>query len=362
MPLGPARIARLALVLGGMALLSALGGCASLSDTPPPGAAAAEATPLSPSNPWLYPLETITGGFMGNAVVGNPLVRLQRPTAVAERDHNLYIIDADQELLYEYDTLSRRLTVLKDLRALATAGPRPFMSVTPGVRPENQLQGGEEIEITDVYVAGDHSYYLADGYGRRVLHYSHEGELLATFQDALNLGRPVAIDVDETKGDVYVADGLFDHILVFNSAGELWRMLGGRGLGEGEFLNITAMTRGPEGVYVTARVGKRGQVLDQDSGRFRYAFQDDTLVFPDGIVVDENGRAYVSDFFNNAIKIFDHGRLQATVGGTGAGPGRFKGIADLALGNGFLYVADSLNGRIQVFRIPAAATPAAKSQ
>ena len=299
---------------------------------------------------------------MGNAVVGNPRTRLQRPTAVAERDHNLYIVDEDQELLYEYDTVSRRMSVLKDLRSLATAGPKPFMSVTPGVSTQNELQGGRAIDITDVYVAGDHSYYLADGFGHRVLHYSHDGDLLGTFHDSLNLGRPVSIDVDESNGDVYVADGLFDHILVFNSAGELWRMLGDRGLEDGEFLNITAMTRGPEGVYVTARLGKRGQVLDQGSGRFRYAFQDDTLVFPDSIAVDENGRAYVSDFFNNSIKIFDHGRLQATVGGTGASPGRFKGIADLTLGNGFLYVADSLNGRIQVFRVTTTAPPAAKSK
>ncbi len=362
MPLGTARIPRLALIVCGSVLLSVLGGCASLSDTPPAGHASAEPTPLSPSNPWLYPLETITGGFMGNAMVGNGETRLQRPVAVAVRDHYLYVVDADQELLYEYDTVSRRMSVLKDLRGLATAGPKPFMSIHPGVRPQNELQGGRAIDINDVYVAGDLSYYLADGFGHRVLHFSHDGQLLQTFYDSLNLGRPVAISVDETTGDVYVADGLFDHILVFNSAGELWRMLGDRGMEDGEFLNITAMTLGLEGVYVTARLGKRGQVLDKDSGRFLYAFQDDALVFPDSIVVDENGRAYVSDFFNNSIKIFDHGQLQATVGGTGASLARFKGIADLALGNGFLYVADSLNGRIQVFRIPSAAPPAAKSK
>jgi DNA-binding beta-propeller fold protein YncE len=294
-----------------------------------------ETAQLSPNNPWLYPLETITGGVAGNALIGNEPRRLRRPTVVAVRDHDLYIVDADQELLILYDTFSKRMSVLKDLRG-----------VTEG-------------DVTDVYVAGDHSYYLADAVGRRVLRFDSNGRLLQTFQDPLNLGRPVATSVDETTGDVYVADGLFDHVLVFNSAGELWRMIGDRGQEDGEFLNITAMTRSQDEVYVTARLGKRGQVLGQERGQFRYAFDDDTLVFPNSIAVDLDGRAYVSDFFDNGIKIFEHGHLVATLGGTGASPGRFKGISDLALGNGFLYVADSLNGRVQVFRITAGAPPPA---
>jgi len=333
-------------------LAAGLGGCAFVGGHLPKGAAA------GPSNRWLYPVETIDGGLTGNAVVGNPVTQLARPIAVAERDHELYIVDANEELLYRYDTVSHRMTVVKDLRAIATAGPRPFMSVNPGTRPENEIQGGKAIDITAVYVARDHSYYLADGLGHRVLHFTPGGRLIQAYKDALNLGRPVAIDVDETTGDVYVADGLFDHILIFNSAGQLWRMLGDRGLEEGQFLNVTAMTRGPEGIYVTARLGLRGQVLEPEEGHFRYAFEDNTLVFPNGIAVDPDGRAYVSDFFDNSIKIFEHGKLMTTVGGTGGGPGRFKGIAGLTLGDGFLYVADSLNGRIQVFRIAAGASPA----
>jgi DNA-binding beta-propeller fold protein YncE len=363
MPLSTTRITRLALIVCGLALMSAFSGCASFSDTPPAGATSSpEPAQLTPSNPWLYPLETITGGFMGNAIVGNELHRLQRPVAVAVRDHDLYIVDADQEMLFLYDTITRRMSVLKDLRGLATAGPKPFMSVHPGVSVQNEVQGGRAIDVTDVYVSGDHSYYIADAFGRRVLHFDRDGQLLQTFQDPLNLGRPVAINVDETTGDVYVADGLFDHILVFNSVGDLWRMLGDRGMTEGTFLNITAMTRGVEGVYVTARLGVRGQVLNQDNGQFIYAFQKDTLAFPNGIAVDMDGRAYVSDFLDNTIKIFEHGRLVATAGGTGASPGRFKGISDVTLGNGFLYVADSLNGRIQVFRTTTGSPPAGNSQ
>lgn len=339
MPLSTTRITRLALILCSLATLSALGGCTAFSRSQPAAPSATAPQQLTATNDWLYPLETITGGVMGNDFVGNADQRLQRPVAVAVRDHNVYIVDAGRDLLYLYDDLSKRMSVLKDLRG-AVSG-----------------------EVTDIYVAADRSYYLADADGRQVLHFDRNGQLLQTFKDALNLARPVAVSVDETNGDVYIADGLFDHVLVFNSAGDPWRMIGDRGMEDGEFLNITAMTRGPDGVYVTARLGKRGQVLDQDSGKFRYAFDDDTLVFPNGIAVDKlDDRAYVSDFFDNSIKIFKHGHLLATVGGTGASPGRFKGISDVTLESGFLYVADSLNGRIQVFKITSGTPSAAKSK
>jgi hypothetical protein len=314
-----------------LAVLSALSGCTAFSEAPgaAPAAASAAPAPLTPANAWLYPLETITGGLMGNSIVGNENHRLQRPVAVAVRDQSLYIVDADQNMLFLYDNFTKRMSVLKDLRGVAAG------------------------DVADIYVAADRSYYLADSMGSRVLHFDRNGRLVQTFKDALNLARPVAVSVDEATGDVYVADGLFDHILVFNSAGDPWRMIGDRGQADGEFLNITAMTRGPDGVYVTARLGNRGQVLDQEHGQFRYAFDPDTLVFPDSIAVDPEDHVYVSDFFDNSIKIFQQGHLLATVGGTGAGPGRFKGIADLALESGFLYVADSLNGRVQVFKITA---------
>ena len=338
MPLSTTRIPRLAIVLCGLTALSVLGGCTAFSTSQKAQTSAVQPQQLTTTNAWLYPMETITGGMMGNDFVGNLDQRLQRPVAVAVRDHNLYIVDAGRELLYLYDDFSKRMTVLKDLRGVVTG------------------------DVPDIYVAADRSYYLADAGGRRVLHFDRSGQLLQSFKDSLNLARPVAVSVDEATGDVYVADGLFDHVLVFNSAGDLWRMIGDRGLDNGEFLNITAMTRGPDGVYITARLGKRGQVMDQDSGKFLYAFDDDTVVFPNGIAVDPlDDRAYVSDFFDNSIKIFKRGHLLATLGGTGASPGRFKGITHVTLESGFLYVADSLNGRIQVFKITSGAPPAAKS-
>ncbi len=293
----------------------------------------------------IYFEESLRGGRVGNAFFGNGelqpvmtgdtggLVRLhearfRRPVAVAAKDHWVYVVDADQQQVILYDRISGTQEILVSLKGLVTG------------------------DVADIFVTGDRSFYLADSVGGKVLKFNRNGRLEATFRDSMNLRRPVAVSVDETTGDVYVADGVLDHVLIFNSAGGLWRALGGRGEGNGEFLNITAMARGPDGVYVTARFAHRAQVLSEE-GTFKYAFDPDTVVFPNAVAVDTANRAYVSDFFNNTVKIFEQGKLVATIGGAGVGPGRFNGVSDVWLDGSSLYVADSLNGRIQVFKIAA---------
>ena len=150
-------------------MLSALGGCTAFSESEPAGSV--EPQQLTPANGALYPLEIITGGAMGNVVVGNVTQRLQRPVTVAVRDHILYIVDAGRDVLYQYDDISKRMSVLKDLRGIVTG------------------------DVPDIYVAADRSYYLADAGGRQVLHFDRDGRLLQTFKDSLNLARPVGSNV-----------------------------------------------------------------------------------------------------------------------------------------------------------------------
>ena len=344
MPLRAARYRRAAL----SALLAAgalfLSACTVFG---PPNSPSGEPSIALPGEgaAYLFYEESISGGRAGNAFFGRgelqPVVtgdtgglvrvhdaRFRRPVAVAAKDHWVYVVDADRQQVLLYDRFSGNMEVLADLKGVVTG------------------------DVADIFVTGDRTFYLADSVGGKVLKFDRNGRLLATFQDAMNLRRPVAVSVDETNGDVYVADGVLDHVVIFTSAGGLWRAIGGRGEEEGRFLNITSMVRGPDGVYVTARFVHRAQVLSQE-GAFLYAFESDSLAFPNAVAVDAGNRAYVSDFIDNSIKLFERGKPVATVGGTGVGPGRFKGISDLWLEGGTLYVADSLNGRIQVFKIAA---------
>jgi len=69
------------------------------------------------------------------------------------------------------------------------------------------------------------------------------------------------------------------------------------------------------------------------------------------LLLIEDNQTFVSDSFDNTIKIYRKGELISTFGGTGNGPSQFNRITDMWLDEGFLYVTDSLNRRIQVLRI-----------
>jgi DNA-binding beta-propeller fold protein YncE len=101
-------------------------------------------------------------------------------------------------------------------------------------------------------------------------------------------------------------------------------------------------------------------VCDADLGRvFRLAadgrplgeFGAGVLQRPTGIARDaQQGRIFVADTHAHAIQVFDDdGRLLATWGRRGDGPGELNYPTHLAWRDGLLLVADSMNARIQGF-------------
>lgn len=279
--------------------------------------------------------ETIRGGFSGpdsramsvaDMITGGDYIELVNPIAISVREQYLYIVDEGLGLVLRYDKTTARMDRIVELHGI-TAG-----------------------EPADIYVAKDFSFYVADTFGSKVLHFSPKGKLLRTFQNKLNLARPVAIAEDTATGNILVADAHFDHVLVFTEPGELIGAVGGRGQEPGQFLNITTMAVGPDGFYVGARVGQHVQVLS-GNGDYLYSLDQMGVVFPYAMAVDENFHVFLGDYIDNSIKVYTRGKFLSSIGRTGVGPGQFKRITDLWVGGDFLYVADSLNGRIQVLRV-----------
>lgn len=213
------------------------------------------------------------------------------------------------------------------------------------------LKGVTKGEVRDIYVAPDFSIYLTDMAASRVMVFEADGRLRQVFENRLNLAKPIGLVV-EGNDTLIVADGHYDQLVRFNGLGQLVTAYGGRGTGSGEFLNITAFARGPDGYYIGSRLGRKLQVLSPE-GAYLYSFEEQKVIFPSSIVVDGGNRAYVGDYADDAIKVFDRGRLIGTIGGHGIAPGQFKRIEDLWLDDQFLYVVDSLNGRIQIARLAA---------
>jgi hypothetical protein len=165
-----------------------------------------------------------------------------------------------------------------------------------------------------------------------------------------------------------VADGSYDQIITFNSLGTALNVIKPQ-----HVLTIAAMAAGPDGIYVVDRLAKQVVVLGWD-GRFRYAFGADAMSEPGSIAVSRDNLVFVSDNFNNIIKVYRVQRagdrrqraagenvlLVAKIGGVGVAPGSFNGIAGLSVADDFFFVADSLNARVQIMLINPSAPDVGK--
>ena len=278
--------------------------------------------------PLLVPWSTLAGARM--TAQPNPLPALPgqpdfrgylgwlSPTAVAVRGNYMYVVDGGRRQIFLYDLAQQTLT--------------PFAEYSAG-------------SVSSITIAPDMSLYVADTVARQVLHFSVDGRLLRTIGNALEMARPVAVLLDESTGNLLVADGLFNHVVVFNSLGRVLSVLRPR-----ENRSIAAMAGGPDGLYLLDRLSRQVVVIGPD-GADRYTLGNGTLKSPDAIAVDRFNRVFVSDSFDNTIKIYEHGQWLATFGGSGATPTSFNRITGLWLQQDMLYVADSLNARIQTFRV-----------
>jgi len=72
---------------------------------------------------------------------------------------------------------------------------------------------------------------------------------------------------------------------------------------------------------------------------------------PTGLAVDQEGNLYVADTLNNRIEIFDaDGKFISTFGKAGDGPGYFARPKGVAIdGDGHIWVADGQQDRVQIF-------------
>jgi DNA-binding beta-propeller fold protein YncE len=186
---------------------------------------------------------------------------------------------------------------------------------------------------------------------------------------------PFGIAADSSD-NIYVSDTGNNRIQKFNSDGDFILTFGSFGNGDGEFDSPSGVAvDSGDNIYVSDTGNNRIQKFDSDTD-FILKFGSEGTNFgqfeePLGVTVDNGNNVYVSDTGNNRIQKFDSiGRFQVMWGfGVKNGSDKFQtcrnsceeGIAGNGEGQfnfpvgvngtGNIYVADSENNRVQVFRI-----------
>ncbi|MFH0794019.1 MAG: 6-bladed beta-propeller, partial [bacterium] len=199
----------------------------------------------------------------------------------------------------------------------------------------------------------------------KILTFSSDGKLGGDFCKSDAVERPAGIVVNPTHHEVYVADVTRHCVVVFDFGGAVLRTIGKRGDGPVEFNFPTHLALGPDGsLAVTDSMNFRVQTVTPE-GKFvrsvgRLGDAPGTLSKPKGVALDSEGNTIVAEGLYGALEFFDpNGQLLLNLGASGHGPGEFWLPAGLLFDTEqrLLFVADSYNNRVQVFRMLQESAP-----
>lgn len=225
---------------------------------------------------------------------------------------------------------------------------------------------GEFLMPHGLSIAHDDSVWLTDVALQQVFKYNALGERLMVLGEAgvagtdtthFNQPADVAVAAD---GCFYVADGYKNtRVMKFSAAGEFLMEWGTAGSGAGEFRLVHGVALDSQGrVYVCDRTNSRVQVFD-GQGVFLDQWKGPHVGRPYGIAVDAQDRVFIVDGGEPSLRALDRGKavqlnasgkVLATFGSYGSGPGQFQMAHDVAVGtDGTVYVAEGAGKRLQKF-------------
>jgi len=245
--------------------------------------------------------------------------------------------------------------------AVADLGRRSVHLYVPERERHVALRGaGRDLLETPVGVAFDErdNLYVSDSSGK-LLAFDAEGALRFALRAAGGepLQRPTGIAYSPGRKLLYVADTLAHRIHALTPSGELAFSFGGRGDGAGQFNFPTHLFRSAAGeLYVTDALNFRIAIFDE-GGRPRGSFGhhgdgSGDLALPKGVAVDGDGVVYVVDGMFDNVQLFDRqGTFLLTVGRRGTDFGELWLPSGAFADGERLYVCDTYNHRVQVFRI-----------
>ena len=275
---------------------------------------------------------TISGVLQGRArrTPSNPnppleRVRLNSPASVAAQSVDIFIADTTQKKIFKYDRSTQIITTFADV---------PDMG-----------------NVVQLYVDRGLSVYLVDQFSAKTTQYDIDGRVLQVFENAAELPQPVAVVVDDIQAEVYVADQLRAHALVFNRAGGVSRVINAPKSGKTVIQSLAAMAFADNQLYLVDTVNHEVHAMSP-TGTYRFSFGTDELVAPGAITVDGSNRVFVADTMTSSLKVYQGGLFEREIGGPdGELPNEFQLISGLWADNDLLYISDAASASVKIFRI-----------
>lgn len=222
-----------------------------------------------------------------------------------------------------------------------------------------KLVSGKKAKIESpvgIAATKDNKILIVDSILKKVLIFNDSGDFEGEFAKGFPFKRPTAISVSPSDGSIWIADTLAHQIHKFSLNGGKLLTIGKRGINSGEFNYPTGILVSKDGkVYVCDTLNFRIQVFSSD-GRFLYKFGkhgDSTGDFahPKSLAIDTDGNIYVIDGLFDAVQIFDSkGKLLLVFGQRGTKNGEFYVPASIYINDDKIYISDSYNKRVQIFK------------
>jgi DNA-binding beta-propeller fold protein YncE len=184
------------------------------------------------------------------------------------------------------------------------------------------------------------------------------GKYIARFggkgDDEAGLEKPEGIAVD-AQGNIFVADYTSGFVKKYDASYKWLITFSGYGSKSGETMKSEFMDIRDGKLYVPDAGNDRVNVFALD-GKPLFDFggpgnEPGKLADPEAAKFDSSGRLFVSDLKNDRIQVFDgDGKLLLSFGRSGEGSGEFRAPAGIAFDrDDNLYVTEIGNNRVQVF-------------
>ena len=258
-------------------------------------------------------------------------------------------------------TDSKRRLIISDpgadaVHVLDPTGKTSFRIVT-GEGRRLQRPAGVAVDADDnIYVADSERGMLAvfDRYGNFMRY-------IGNYQGENEYESPQGIAIDRKAARLYLADSPRNLVFILELTGKILKRIGKYhdGTGVGEFDDPTDIVFKHNQVYVLDRSGTRVQIMDAEcnaQGSFNLPHPPEPKVNRENrLEADQQGNIYVSSFNSSMIHVYSQeGYPLASFGQPGQELGEFSEPDGLWIDSANrLYVADSGNGRVQIFQLEA---------